>query len=96
MTGLQAELGTQMTEFEYRTIAEELDLCRRYCQVYKSVGNYGYAIILMTILVRLVFFPLNQYSMKSMGKMRKLGPSLENIKAKYKDDKQQQQKEIRD
>ena len=62
--------------------------------IYKSVGNYGYAIILMTILVRLVFFPLNQYSMKSMGKMRKLGPSIENIKVKYKDDKQQQQKEI--
>ena len=40
MTGLQVELGTQMTEFEYRTFAEELDLCRRYCQVYKSVGNY--------------------------------------------------------
>ena len=62
--------------------------------IYKSVGNYGYAIILMTILVRLVFFPLNQYSMKSMGKMRKLGPQIENIKAKYKDDKQQQQKEM--
>ncbi len=62
--------------------------------IYKSVGNYGYAIILMTILVRLVFFPLNQYSMKSMGKMRKLGPEIENIKAKYKDDKQQQQKEM--
>ena len=62
--------------------------------IYKSVGNYGYAIILMTIHVRLVFFPLNQYSMKSMGKMRKLGPQIENIKAKYKDDKQQQQKEM--
>ena len=31
MTGLQVELGTQMTEFEYRTIAEELRLCQRYC-----------------------------------------------------------------
>ena len=57
-------------------------------------GNYGYAIILLTILVRLVFFPLNQYSMKSMGKMKSLGPEIENLKSRFKDDKQQLQREM--
>ena len=61
---------------------------------FNFTGNYGYAIILLTILVRLVFFPLNQYSMKSMGKMKSLGPEIENLKTRFKDDKQQLQKEM--
>ena len=61
---------------------------------FNLTGNYGYAIILLTILVRLVFFPLNQYSMKSMGKMKSLGPEIENLKSRYKDDKQQLQREM--
>ena len=42
--------------------------------LYKLSGNYGYAIILLTILIRLIFFPLNQYAFKSMGKMKVLAP----------------------
>ena len=61
---------------------------------FNFTGNYGYAIILLTILVRIVFFPLNQYSMKSMGKMKSLGPEIENLKSRFKDDKQQLQKEM--
>ena len=61
---------------------------------FNFTGNYGYAIILLTILVRIVFFPLNQYSMKSMGKMKSLGPEIENLKTRFKDDKQQLQKEM--
>ena len=61
---------------------------------FNFTGNYGYAIILLTILVRIVFFPLNQYSMKSMGKMKGLGPEIENLKTRFKDDKQQLQKEM--
>ena len=61
---------------------------------FNFTGNYGYAIILLTILVRVVFFPLNQYSMKSMGKMKSLGPEIENLKTRFKDDKQQLQKEM--
>ena len=61
---------------------------------FNFTGNYGYAIILLTILVRLVFFPLNQYSMKSMGKMKSLGPEIEILKTRFKDDKQQLQKEM--
>ena len=61
---------------------------------FNFTGNYGYAIILLTILVRVVFFPLNQYSMKSMGKMKSLGPEIENLKSRFKDDKQQLQREM--
>ena len=61
---------------------------------FNFTGNYGYAIILLTILVRIVFFPLNQYSMKSMGKMKSLSPEIENLKTRFKDDKQQLQKEM--
>ena len=59
---------------------------------YNFTGNYGWSIILLTVLVRVVFFPLNQYSMKSMGKMRSLAPQLESLKAQYKTDKVQLQK----
>ncbi len=61
--------------------------------LYKFSGNYGYAIILLTILIRIIFFPLNQYSFKSMSKMKVLAPQLNIIKEKWKGDKVQLQKE---
>ena len=61
---------------------------------FKILGNYGLAIIAITLCIRIVFFPLNQYSMKSMGKMKSLGPEIENLKTRFKDDKQQLQKEM--
>ena len=62
--------------------------------LFNLTNNYGYSIIILTILIRLLFFPLNQFSMKSMARIKLLGPEMEIIKTKYKDDKQQQQKEI--
>jgi len=62
--------------------------------LFKFTNNYGYSIIILTILIRLIFFPLNQFSMKSMAALKHLTPQLNIIKDKYKDDKQQQQKEI--
>jgi len=47
-------------------------------------GNYGLAIILATLIVRLVFFPLAQSSMKSMRKMQQLQPQMNAIRASYK------------
>ena len=57
------------------------------------VGNYGYAIILLTVLIRLIFFPLNHYSMSSMARMRAIAPELEVLKSRFKSDKAQMQKE---
>ena len=62
--------------------------------LFKFTSNYGYSIIILTILIRLVFFPLNQFSMKSMAAIKALTPQMNIIKDKYKTDKQQQQKEI--
>ncbi len=62
--------------------------------LFKFCGNYGYAIILLTISVRIVFFPLNQYAMGSMAKMKHLAKPMANLKSKYKDDKQQLNKEM--
>lgn len=50
----------------------------------EQIGNYGLAIILATLGVRLLFFPLSQSSMKSMRKMQQLQPQMNAIRAKYK------------
>ena len=98
----------EINQYKENLKIEKLDLIVNYGVLYFIIvpmhkilsyffnftGNYGYAIILLTVLVRLVFFPLNQYSMKSMGKMKGLGPEIENLKSRFKDDKQQLQKEM--
>ena len=60
------------------------------------VHNYGIAIIILTILIKLVFYPLSQKSYKSMGKMKEVQPKLAKIKEKYKDDKARINKEMMD
>jgi YidC/Oxa1 family membrane protein insertase len=51
------------------------------------VGNWGWTIILFTILLKLVFFPLNQKAGKSMAHMKTMAPKVEAMKARYGDDK---------
>jgi YidC/Oxa1 family membrane protein insertase len=58
----------------------------RWLQVF--VKNWGVAIILLTLLVRLVLFPLTYKSMQSMNEMRKLQPEIEKLKAKYGSDRE--------
>lgn len=48
------------------------------------VGNYGWAIILLTVLLRILLFPLNHKSISSMQKMQKLNPKMQAIRAKYR------------
>ncbi len=64
--------------------------------VYKFIPNYGIAIILVTILIRLITFPLQYKSFKSMKKMQGIQPELAKIKEKYKDEPQKMQKETMD
>lgn len=56
--------------------------------LYKYVGNYGLVIILITMLTKLLFWPLGNKSYKSMKEMQKVQPKLNEIKERYKDDKQ--------
>ncbi len=53
-----------------------------------SVGNWGVSIILLTLLIKLITFPLTYKSMKSMKKIAKLQPQMNALKEKYKDDKE--------
>ncbi len=51
------------------------------------VGNWGWAIILLTILIKGVFYPLNATAGRSMGKMKLVGPKLKELQTRYADDK---------
>ena len=58
---------------------------------YRITGNYGWAIIIFTIIVRLILYPLYHIQTKSMIKMRMIQPKVEEIKKKFKDPQIQQQ-----
>ncbi len=61
--------------------------------IYRYIGNYGVAIILLTILTKVLFYPLTQKSMTSMKQMQTLQPQMNALRAKYKNDKQRLQRE---
>lgn len=52
------------------------------------LGNWGWSIILVTILIKLAFFKLSESSYKSMARMKDIGPKMQALKERYKDDKQ--------
>ncbi len=62
--------------------------------LFRLSGNFGIAIILLTAAVRLLFFPLANYSFASMAKMKALQPEMQRLKDLYKDDKQKIQIEM--
>jgi YidC/Oxa1 family membrane protein insertase len=59
-----------------------------------AFGNYGLAIILLVVMVRLALHPLTKKGQVSMMKMQKLGPQMQKIKEKYKDDKEAMNREM--
>jgi YidC/Oxa1 family membrane protein insertase len=61
---------------------------------YSVIPNYGVAIIILTILVKLILWPLGQKSYKSMSEMKKIQPLMKEIREKYKDDKQKMNQEV--
>jgi YidC/Oxa1 family membrane protein insertase len=61
---------------------------------YHVVGNFGIAILLVTVLVKLLFFPLANKSYASMAKMKSVQPQLAALKERYPDDKVKQQQEM--
>jgi YidC/Oxa1 family membrane protein insertase len=58
------------------------------------VKSYALAIILMTLIIRLLLWPLQNYTTKSMRRMAKLSPVMNELKAKYKDDPQRMNQEM--
>ncbi|MGG2382974.1 membrane protein insertase YidC, partial [Salmonella enterica] len=61
---------------------------------FRIFGNFGVAILAVTVLVKLIFFPLANKSYASMAKMKAVQPQLAALKDKYPDDKMKQQQEM--
>ncbi|MBN8451609.1 membrane protein insertase YidC [Accumulibacter sp.] len=62
--------------------------------IYKLVGNWGWAIVLLTVAIKLLFFPLSAASYKSMAKMKTVTPRLMQLKERYGDDRQKLNQEM--
>jgi YidC/Oxa1 family membrane protein insertase len=73
-------------------IAKPLLYALRFFEGY--VHNYGIAIILLTVLIKILFWPLTHKSYKSMKEMQKLQPLMAKIREKYKNNKEQMNKEL--
>jgi YidC/Oxa1 family membrane protein insertase len=61
---------------------------------YKFIGNFGIAILMLTVVVKILFFPLANTSFKSMSRMKKAQPHMEEIKKQHKEDPQRMQQEM--
>jgi YidC/Oxa1 family membrane protein insertase len=61
---------------------------------YQLLGNYGLAILLLTLLVKLVFFPLANKSYRAMSKMKKLQPEMMRLREQFSDDKMRMNQEL--
>jgi len=62
--------------------------------LHEITGNYGVAILIFTLFLKILFFPLASKSYKSMGKMKLLAPQMQEIKEKFKEDPQKMQQEM--
>src|SRR5690606_32844577 len=58
------------------------------------LGNFGLAILALTFLIKLLFFPLANKSYRAMSQMRKLAPEMQKLRERYKDDKPKMQQEL--
>ena len=61
---------------------------------YKLIGNFGIAILMLTVVVKILFFPLANASFKGMSRMKKVQPQMEEIRKRHKEDPQRQQQEM--
>ncbi|MDR0666389.1 MAG: membrane protein insertase YidC [Campylobacteraceae bacterium] len=56
--------------------------------IHSKVGNWGWSIVIITIIIRLILYPLTYRGMVSMNKLKELAPKVKELQVKYKDDKQ--------
>ena len=103
-TAINLYAGPQTTSV-IANIADKLQLAKDYGkvhwfasplfwllnQLHNIIGNWGWAIIVLTIIVKAVLYPLTNASYRSMAKMRAAAPKLQAIKEKYGDDRMAQQ-----
>lgn len=99
-TGIELYAGPQTTSVISK-VADNLQLAKDYGKVHifasplfwllnklhDFVGNWGWAIVLLTIIVKAILYPLTNASYRSMAKMRAVAPRLQALKEKYGDDR---------
>ncbi|MBP9490750.1 MAG: membrane protein insertase YidC [Aliarcobacter sp.] len=88
LVALNKELSDVIEYGWFTFIAKPMFILLQYIQGY--VGNWGWTIVILTILVKLVLYPLSYKGMVSMNKLKELAPKMKEIQVKYKDDKQKQ------
>lgn len=62
--------------------------------IHSAVGNWGWAIVLLTVLIKLVFYKLSETSYRSMARMRNLQPRMQQLKERFGDDRQRMNQEL--
>ncbi len=91
-TGYFLDRAIDLGWFEF--IAKPLLVVLKF--FYRYTHNYGIAIIILTILIKILFHPLTRKQMESMREMQKLQPKMQAIRDKFKDDKERLNKEVMD
>ncbi|WP_027965677.1 membrane protein insertase YidC [Halomonas halocynthiae] len=63
-------------------------------KIHSLIGNWGWSIVLLTVMVKAALWPLSAKAYKSMGRMRKLGPEMQRLKEQFGDDRQKMSQEM--
>jgi YidC/Oxa1 family membrane protein insertase len=87
-SNLEAVVTYGWFDFISKPLLEALKFFQGY------VHNYGVAIIILTIIIKIIFWPLSHKSYKSMNKMKKIQPLMAEVREKYKDDRQKMNEEM--
>lgn len=85
---LHEAIGLGRFAFIARPLLELLILLHRV------TGNYGWSIVLLTVGIRLIFYPVNKRQLQAMKAMQRVQPELKRIQEKYKDDRERLNKEM--
>ncbi len=86
LKGINPRLGGVVEYGFFTFIAKPMFTALEWIE--KEVGNWGWAIVILTILIRLILFPLTYKGMVSMSKLKDLAPKLTELREKYKGDPQ--------
>ena len=96
---IRDELGKMGNDFEnminygwFDILAKPLFIVMLW--FYGVIGNWGWSIIIVTVIIKILFFPLSQKSYKSMKKMQKLQPQMKILQERYKNDKTKLNQEL--
>lgn len=92
LAGMPKNLKASINYGFFDIIAKPLNKFLNF--LYGYVGNYGLAIIILTITIKILFWPLSHKSYKSMEQMKRLQPMMAKIREKYADDREKMNAEI--